>query len=105
MSAVFLCNDGPHDSMNAPYDEVQEVQEERGGVYGEPQYNLEGIAKSITGYLENKWQMKLPSPITGYDVAMFNVAQKFSRLAHCPGHADSLLDAHSYLDLAKKLVK
>lgn len=85
--------------------EVEQVQAERGNTYGDPQFNLGGIAQAMTGYLENKWQTKLTSPITEHDVAMFNVLQKVSRMARTPGHADSLLDAHSYLDLAAKAVE
>ncbi len=135
---VTMHNDGPHDSMNAPSEEVpfpqrplnekvafvkqmkqealarkavkdvtpvEQVQAERGNAYGDPEYNLGGIAQAMTGYLENKWQMKLPSPITEHDVCVFNVQQKLSRMARTPGHADSLLDAHSYLDLAAKAVQ
>lgn len=128
-SQVTMHNDGPHDAMNPPSEEVihptmkpldqimqetwekhmgspvEQVQAERGNAYGDPEYNLGGIAKAITGYLENKWQTKLLSPITEHDVAMFNVLQKVSRMARTPGHADSLLDAHSYLDLAAKAVE
>ncbi len=126
---VTMHNDGPHDSMNPPSEEVihpimkpldqimqetwekhmgspvEQVQAERGNAYGDPEYNLGGIAKAMTGYLENKWQTKLASPITEHDVAMFNVLQKVSRMARTPGHADSLLDARSYLDLAAKAVE
>lgn len=76
---------------------TRSILDERALDYGDPVTNHARIARL--------WSAYLGVHITPEQVALCMVLVKISRLAHTPGHADSLLDAGGYIDIARQIAK
>ena len=67
--------------------------------YGDKLNNFSQISMLWTGLLARK----LTSPITPEDVALMMINVKAARLAHNPGHKDSIVDIAGYAGCYDKL--
>lgn len=70
------------------------VEGPRGQDYGAPRVNHGCTAELMRAYLIRRY-----GPGAAFDhrdVCIFNMLQKISRLAHTPGHHDSLVDIAGY---------
>ena len=61
---------------------------ERRKAYGTPVRSMDLLAK--------RWSLTLGQPVTPAQVAMCLIDLKLTRLAHDPGHQDSILDIAGY---------
>jgi hypothetical protein len=66
------------------------VDGDRQDDYGHPKDNHSCTAALMEAYMRRKWDDAPGFDAT--DVCIFNILQKISRLAHTPGHRDSLVD-------------
>lgn len=69
---------------------------DRQDVYGHPADDFNRIA--------TMWTAIKGIQFTAEEVAAFQIAVKLSRLAHSPGHADSMLDIAGYADCMYRCV-
>lgn len=63
--------------------------------YGEPSASMSAIAK--------RWSVTLNQPITPAQVALCLIDLKLARLAHDPGHLDSMIDVAGYAAVLKEV--
>ena len=70
------------------FERVKRALEARERDYGDPQDNLEHVAK--------RWSIQLNQRISAKDVAIMMIDFKLSRLKHNPKHFDSLVDVVGY---------
>lgn len=75
------------------------INGDRARDYGDPQENFGRLAALWNAQLGTK----LAAPLTAQDVAYCLVQLKMSRLAHTPGHRDSLIDVAGYIALSGEL--
>jgi hypothetical protein len=65
-----------------------QIVAERRKAYGTPARSMDLLAK--------RWSLTLGQPVTPAQVAMCLIDLKLTRLAHDPGHQDSILDIAGY---------
>lgn len=66
--------------------------------YGHPTPNHTCTGEMFTLYLERRYgEDDDDNSLDAQDVCIFNILQKISRLAHTPGHLDSLIDICGYV--------
>lgn len=63
--------------------------------YGEPSASMSAIAR--------RWSVTLNQPITPAQVALCLIDLKLARLAHDPGHLDSMIDVAGYAAVLKEV--
>jgi len=87
-------------------DEVHEVQEERGEVYGEFSDHTEAVdaIMAILKKVNVKKNESLYYP-TGFQTFLFYAVSKLVRLVTSPNHEDSALDLGSYAKLWLDIVR
>lgn len=85
--------------------DVISTQTERSSNYGNYEDVTITISKIINILKESniKKNKELSWPI-GFDVTIFNLVNKLTRLANSPYHRDSALDLSSYSDLWLKII-
>ncbi|MCZ8324376.1 MAG: DUF6378 domain-containing protein [Sphingomonadaceae bacterium] len=71
------------------------VLEERRDDYGDPAEQFKAIAE--------RWSITLGTPVTPSQVALCMIDLKLARLAHDPGHVDSMVDVIGYAALLKEV--
>jgi hypothetical protein len=67
--------------------------------YGHPTPNHQAIATLWNAFLDNRRVFGMSGPLSPQEVATMMCLLKIARLQYTPDHADSLLDAISYLAL------
>jgi len=77
------------------------VHGDRARDYGHPSANHACTAEMVEAYLRRRYGS---ASFDAQDVCMFNILQKVSRLAHTPGHLDSLADVAGYAANVEMLV-
>lgn len=68
------------------------VLQERNATYGDPDQDFIRIAAMVSAM----WADNLKRPLTGEEVAQFQICLKLSRLQHSPTHLDSWADIAGY---------
>ena len=63
--------------------------------YGDPSASMSVIAR--------RWSVTLNQPITPAQVALCLIDLKLARLAHDPGHLDSMIDVAGYAAVLKEV--
>ncbi|WP_099865941.1 DUF6378 domain-containing protein [Pararhizobium haloflavum] len=77
--------------------EAANVVIERRRTYGDPSVSMDMVAK--------RWSITLRRPVTPAEVALCLVDLKLARLAHDPGHHDSLVDVAGYVAVLKEVTR
>ncbi len=86
--------------------EELKVRQEREAVYGTPQMNHSTIGAMWAGMINQHYGKELipNNQLPPHLVCLMQVAVKLNRLSRTENHADSWLDIHNYLKLAKEIV-
>lgn len=81
-------------------DDINEIQKQRGLIYGSYSNNIIAREKIINALREHN-----SNTPKGFNSFLQDVVSKLVRLNNCPTHKDSIIDLKSYVDLWFKHIK